>query len=82
MESNVNIAQQDAFRDALAALGDPALTRVSEELQTSYRAMVAQIARLNAELEAARLARREETSKRERILTRLASLLDTLPVAC
>lgn len=79
MEANINITQHEALQNALDALRDPALTRVSDELETSYKTLTGQIARLTAELEAARLARREEHAERERALARLARLLDTLP---
>lgn len=79
MEANTNYAQHEAFRSALSELRDPALTRVTDELETTYRALTGQIARLSAELEAARLARRREHEERERLLARLATLLDTLP---
>ena len=56
-----------------------ALIRAEQALGTTHAAMAGQIARLTAELEAARLARREEHAERGRLLTRLASLLDALP---
>jgi two-component system sensor histidine kinase FlrB len=79
MEANTNYAQHEAFRSALSELRDPALTRVTDELETSYKALTNQISRLTAELEAARMARRREHEERERLLARLAKLLDTLP---
>lgn len=57
---------------------DP-LERAGRALEQTHEAMAGQIARLTAELEAARLARREEHAERGRLLGRLASLLDTLP---
>lgn len=71
--------QHQAFKAALSALNDPKLERVSRELDTTHRELTNQIARLTAELEAARLARRAEHAERERLLGRLATLLDALP---
>lgn len=59
-------------------LTDP-LERAGRALEETHEAMAGQIARLTAELEATRLARREEHAERGRLLARLASLLDTLP---
>lgn len=84
MDRSSNLVRQDAFNAALSALNgsalhDPTLDRVSEALTTTYRELTGQVARLTAELEAARLARRAESAERERLLARLATLLDTLP---
>lgn len=77
---HIKIQQKhNAFREAISALSDPRLERVSRELDQTHRELTNQIACLTAELEAARLARREEHAKRERLLGRLASLLDALP---
>ena len=76
----VNIQDRNkAFKAALNALSDPKLERVSRELDQTHRELTNQIAGLTAELEAARMARREEHAKREKLLARLASLLDALP---
>lgn len=79
METRNAQEQHQAFKAALSALTDPKLERVSRELDTTHRELTNQIARLTAELEAARLARREEHAAREKLLGRLASLLDALP---
>ncbi len=71
--------QQNAFKAALSSLTDPSLERVSRELDRTHRELTNQVARLTAELEAARLARRAEHAERERLLNRLATLLDALP---
>jgi len=71
--------QQAAFKLALSALTDPKLERVSRELDRTHKELSHQVARLTAELEAARLARRAEHAEREKLLSRLASLLDALP---
>ena len=63
----------------LISLEQATLARAGEALEATHAAMAQQIARLTAELEAARLARREEHAERGRLLTRLASLLDALP---
>ncbi len=63
----------------LVSLEQATLARAGEALEATHAAMAKQIARLTAELEAARLARREEHAERGRLLTRLASLLDALP---
>ena len=63
----------------LMSLEQATLARAGEALEATHAAMAQQIARLTAELEAARLARREEHAERGRLLTRLASLLDALP---
>ena len=63
----------------LISLEQATLARAGEALEATHAAMAKQIARLTAELEAARLARREEHAERGRLLTRLASLLDALP---
>ncbi len=55
------------------------LMRAEQALETTHALMAGQIAGLTAELEAARLARREEHAERGRLLARLASLLDALP---
>ena len=64
--------------DGRPSLVDP-LERAGRALEQTHEAMAGQIARLTAELEAARLTRREEHAERGRLLGRLASLLDTLP---
>ena len=61
------------------SLEQATLARAGEALEATHAAMAQQIARLTAELAAARLARREEHAERGRLLTRLASLLDALP---
>lgn len=66
------------FTSGRPPLMDP-LERAGRALEQTHEAMAGQIARLTAELEAARLARREEHAERGRLLGRLASLLDTLP---
>ena len=66
------------FTSGRPPLVDP-LERAGRALEQTHEAMAGQIARLTAELEAARLARREEHAERGRLLGRLASLLDTLP---
>jgi len=66
------------FTSGRAPVVDP-LERAGRALEQTHEAMAGQIARLTAELEAARLARREEHAERGRLLGRLASLLDTLP---
>ena len=71
--------QNNAFKAAISALTDPSLERVSKELDRTHRELTNQVARLTAELEAARLARRAEHAERERLLSRLATLLDALP---
>ncbi len=63
----------------LMSLEQATLARAGDALEATHAAMAQQIARLTAELEAARLARREEHAERGRLLTRLASLLDALP---
>ena len=66
------------FTSGRAPVVDP-LERAGRALEQTHEAMAGQIARLTAELEAARLARREEHAERGLLLGRLASLLDTLP---
>ena len=66
------------FTSGRPPLIDP-LDRAGRALEQTHEAMAGQIARLTAELEAARLVRREEHAERGRLLGRLASLLDTLP---
>lgn len=55
------------------------LTEVSRELDSSYRTMQEQVLRLRAELAISRGARLRELAEKERLLTRLASLLAVLP---
>lgn len=55
------------------------LTEVSRELDNSYRSMQEQVLRLRAELAISRGARLRELAEKERLLTRLASLLAVLP---
>tara|TARA_B110000503_G_C7136933_1_gene409236 strand:- start:441 stop:1628 length:1188 start_codon:yes stop_codon:yes gene_type:complete len=84
MDRSSNLVRQAQFDSALSALNGsalhhPDLDSVSEALTTTYRELTGQVARLTTELEAARLARRAEAVERERLLARLATLLDTLP---
>lgn len=58
---------------------DDPIERAGRALEATHESVAGQIARLTAELEAARLARREEHAERGRLLARLASLLDALP---
>ena len=67
------------FTPEVMSLEQATLDRAGQALETTHAAMAQQIARLTAELEAARLARREEHAERGHLLTRLASLLDALP---
>lgn len=76
---NAITADQQPLLQALNRIKEVPLDRVSRELETTYRELSAQVVRLTAELEAARLARRAEHAERERLLRRLATLLDTLP---
>ncbi|MDP5071669.1 MAG: ATP-binding protein, partial [Congregibacter sp.] len=55
------------------------LAQVSRELDNSYRTMQEQVLRLRAELAISRGARLRELAEKERLLTRLASLLSILP---
>ena len=71
--------QQHAFKVALSTLTDSKLDRVSRELDRTHRELASQVERLTVELEVARLARRAEYVEREKLLNRLASLLDALP---
>ena len=56
-----------------------ALGRVSDALEQGYRELTGQVVRLTAELEAARLARREELEAKAQLLERFANVLDALP---
>ena len=67
------------FTPEVMSLEQATLDRAGQALETTHAVMAQQIARLTAELEAARLARREEHAQRGQLLTRLASLLDALP---
>lgn len=56
-----------------------AFTRMSSQLETSYRALEDKVARLNDELAAARSERLLQLAEKERIANRLERLLELLP---
>ena len=55
------------------------LGHASDALEQGYRELTGQVVRLTAELEAARLARREELEAKAQLLERFANVLDALP---
>lgn len=55
------------------------LGRASDALEQGHRELTGQVVRLTAELEAARLARREELEAKAQLLERFATVLDALP---
>lgn len=55
------------------------LGHASDALEQGYRELTGQVVRLTAELEAARLARREELEAKAQLLERFATVLDALP---
>lgn len=56
-----------------------AFTRMSEQLEDSYRELEQRVAGLNAELEAARSERLLQLAEKEKIADRLGTLLEALP---
>lgn len=69
----------DVERPMLDESSLASLTQVSRELDSSYRSMQEQVLRLRAELAISRGARLRELAEKERLLSRLASLLAVLP---
>jgi len=55
------------------------LNEVETALRRGYKELSGHVARLTSELEAARIARREENEKREDLLNRFITVLDALP---
>jgi two-component system sensor histidine kinase FlrB len=55
------------------------LSEAESALRRGYKELSGHVARLTAELEAARLARRQENDEREKLLTRFVTVLDALP---
>ena len=55
------------------------LSEAESALRRGYRELSGHVAKLSSELEAARLARREENRERENLLNRFATMLDALP---
>ncbi len=55
------------------------LSEAESALRQGYRELSGHVTRLSSELEAARLARREENRERENLLNRFATMLDALP---
>ena len=55
------------------------LSEAESALRQGYRELSGYVAKLNSELEAARLARRKENRERENLLSRFATMLDALP---
>lgn len=78
MEAMTATEQQQVLQ-ALRTLREVPLDRVSKELEITYRELSGRVVELTAELEAARLERRAQHAERERLLARLAMLLDALP---
>ena len=71
--------EQSRFTSPLVQGEVDALGRVSDALEQGYRELTGQVVRLTAELEAARLARREELEAKAQLLERFATVLDALP---
>ena len=71
--------EQSRFTSPLIEGEAEALGRVSDALEQGYRELTGQVVRLTAELEAARLARREEFEAKALLLERFATVLDALP---
>ena len=71
--------EQSRFTSPLIEGEAEALGRVSDALEQGYRELTGQVVRLTAELEAARLARREELEAKALLLERFATVLDALP---
>lgn len=71
--------EQSRFTSPLIQGEVDALGRVSDALEQGYRELTGQVVRLTAELEAARLARREELEAKAQLLDRFATVLDALP---
>ena len=71
--------EQSRFTSPLVQGEADALGRVSDALEQGYRELTGQVVRLTAELEAARLARREELEAKAQLLERFATVLDALP---
>jgi two-component system sensor histidine kinase FlrB len=55
------------------------LSKAESALRQGYSELSGHVAKLSAELEAARLARRKENRQRENLLNRFATMLDALP---
>ena len=55
------------------------LNEVETALRRGYKELSGHVARLSSELEAARIARREDNEKREALLNRFVTVLDALP---
>lgn len=55
------------------------LSEAESALRRGYKELSGHVARLTAELEAARLARRQENDEREKLLKRFVTVLDALP---
>ena len=55
------------------------LSEAESALRQGYRELSGHVAKLSSELEAARLARRNENRERENLLNRFATMLDALP---
>lgn len=71
--------EQSRFTSPLVQGEVDALGRVSDALEQGHRELTGQVVRLTAELEAARLARREELEAKAQLLDRFATVLDALP---
>ena len=71
--------EQSRFTSPLIQGEADALGHVSDALEQGYRELTGQVVRLTAELEAARLARREELEAKAQLLERFATVLDALP---
>lgn len=70
---------QNTNAERLSADSLSALAAVSRELDTSYRDLQQQVLRLRAELAVSHSARLKDMAEKERLLTRLSSLLAVLP---
>jgi two-component system sensor histidine kinase FlrB len=55
------------------------LSDAESALRQGYRELSGHVVKLSSELEAARLARKEENRERETLLNRFATMLDALP---
>ncbi|MFK7828956.1 MAG: nitrogen regulation protein NR(II) [Congregibacter sp.] len=78
----IQVAPELAESRAIASTGESSLeslAQVSRELDTSYRDLEAQVQGLRTELAISRGARLKEFAEKERLLSRLSSLLAVLP---
>ena len=60
-------------------LDSKSISRAESALREGYNELSGHVAKLSSELEAARLARRQEHKEREHLLNRFATMLDALP---